>query len=344
MSSEKERATINDEVTPMFRRMLIPLDGSKTAEAILPYARFLAGSLKLPVELLSAIDLDGFAPLRPERDENFLRAIIENTARETKDYLEDIARSLPGITTSCFVEKGKPEEVIIEKAADDKETLIAMATHGRSGINRWLLGSVTEKVMRATTGPLLVVRGGENGKPDVQTAFDTLVVPLDGSELAESVLPIAVALAKALNVRVVLARAYELPMSTYASAEDYYISKYGEFKAMLKGEAGAYLEAKVNELKGNGVEKVYSVVLEGSAPEQIIDLARKTSKNLVAMCTHGRSGVKRWVLGSVTEKVVRHSGDPVLIIPAKGKSRSRAKSLFPEPAEEVGNVLKYTID
>lgn len=330
----------------MYRRMLIPLDGSKTAETILPYARFLAGSLKLPVELLAVIDVYGLAPLRHERDDDFLRSIIEKTVRETRDYLEEVARSLPGITTSCFVEKGKPEEVILEKAADDKETLIAMATHGRSGVNRWLLGSVAEKVLRATTSPLLVVRGGENGKPDVEAAFDTLLVPLDGSELAESVMPSAVALAKGLNARIVLARAYELPMSTYAGADEYYIPKYDELKALLKEEAGAYLEAKVKELKENGVEKVYSVLLEGAAPETIIDLARKTSKNLVAMCTHGRSGVKRWVLGSVTEKVVRHSGDPVLIISAKGgsRSRSRAGSAFSEPGEEVGNVLRYTID
>jgi nucleotide-binding universal stress UspA family protein len=320
--------------------MLIPLDGSKTAEAVLPYARFLAGALKLPVELLAVIDVYGLAPLRHERDESFLRSIIEKIARETRDYLEDVARSLSGITTSCFVEKGRPEEVIIEKAADHKETLIAMATHGRSGINRWLLGSVAEKVIRATTSPLLVVRGDENGKTEAEVAFDSLLVPLDGSALAESVLPSAVALAKALNARVVLARAYELPMSTYAGGEDYYTSKYDEFKAMLKEEAGAYLEAKVNELKASGFERVYSVLLEGDAAERIIDVARKTSKNWIAMCTHGRSGVKRWVLGSVTEKVVRHSGDPVLIIPAKGEPGSRAESGL----DEVGNVLKYTID
>jgi nucleotide-binding universal stress UspA family protein len=328
----------------MYRRMLIPLDGSKTAETILPYARFLAGSLKLPVELLAVIDVYNLAPLRNERDEDFLRSIIEKTVQEARDYLDDVARSLPGITTCCFVEKGKPEEAIIEKAADDKETLIAMATHGRSGINRWVLGSVAEKVLRATTSPLLVVRGGEDGKLDVEAAFDTILIPLDGSELAESVVPTAVALAKAVNARVVLARAYELPLATYAGADEYYIPKYDELKAMLEQEAGAYLEAEVNELKGNGVEKVYSVVLEGAAPEKIIDLARKTSKNLVAMCTHGRSGVKRWVLGSVTEKVVRHSGEPVLVISAKAESRSARESVFPKPGAELRNALKYTID
>ena len=86
---------------------------------------------------------------------------------------------------------------------------------------------------------------------------------------------------------------------------------------VVKEEAGAYLETKVNELRQNGVEKVSSILLLGSGADEIIDLARTTPDNLIAMCTHGRSGVKRWALGSVTEKVVRHSGDPVLVVRAE---------------------------
>jgi nucleotide-binding universal stress UspA family protein len=86
---------------------------------------------------------------------------------------------------------------------------------------------------------------------------------------------------------------------------------------VVKEEAGAYLEAKVDELRQNGVEKVSSILLLGSGADEIIDLARTTPDNLIAMCTHGRSGVKRWALGSVTEKVVRHSGDPVLVVRAE---------------------------
>ena len=78
-----------------------------------------------------------------------------------------------------------------------------------------------------------------------------------------------------------------------------------------------YANAKVNELKANGIEKVSSISMFGSGADEIIDLGRNTPDNLIAMCTHGRSGVNRWVLGSVTEKVVRHSGDPVLVIRAE---------------------------
>ena len=84
----------------------------------------------------------------------------------------------------------------------------------------------------------------------------------------------------------------------------------------LKTEALEYLEKKAADLKKHGLEKVSLVVKEGLGPDEIISFARQTPDNLVAMCTHGRSGVKRWMLGSVTETVVRHSGDPVLILRA----------------------------
>jgi nucleotide-binding universal stress UspA family protein len=142
----------------------------------------------------------------------------------------------------------------------------------------------------------------------------SIVVPLDGSNLAETVLPEVVELAKKINLEVILTRAYELPMSAYYGTEDAYLVNYEAFHKQIRDEAGGYLENKVGELKGLGLDKVSSVLLEGSGAEEIITLARTTPENLIAMCSHGRSGVQRWVLGSVTEKVVRHSGDPVLVI------------------------------
>jgi nucleotide-binding universal stress UspA family protein len=102
----------------------------------------------------------------------------------------------------------------------------------------------------------------------------------------------------------------------YGGADAVYFPNVDALLTQLREETGAYLEAKVNELRGNGIEKVSFIPLVGSGADEIIDLARKTPDNLIAMCTHGRSGVDRWVLGSVTEKVVRHSGDPVLVIRA----------------------------
>jgi nucleotide-binding universal stress UspA family protein len=297
--------------------MLIPLDGSKLAENVLPYARALAGALGLRIELLSVVESVDFARTTHAGHVRDLDPIIEAAVQESRRYLEGVARSFTGSTATCFVEQGQPEDVIIERAAGDKETLIGMATRGRSGIHRWLMGSVAEKVLRGATNPLLLVRGNEEGKSEGAATLKSIVVPLDGSKLAETVLPRAVELAKKLSLEIVLTRAYQIPLSTYGGAEAAYIPNPNALMNVVKEEAGAYLEAKVDELRQNGVEKVSSILLLGSGADEIIDLARTTPDNLIAMCTHGRSGVKRWALGSVTEKVVRHSGDPVLVVRAE---------------------------
>jgi nucleotide-binding universal stress UspA family protein len=302
----------------MYTRMLIPLDGSKLAENVLPYARAMARALDGPIELLSVVDSMDSARTSHAGHVRSVDAIVEAAVQESKRYLEGIARSFTGRPVTCVVEQGQPEEVIIERAAGDKETLISMATRGRSGIHRWLMGSVAEKVLRGASTPLLLVRGDAEGKNTGEATLKSIVVPLDGSKLAETVLPHAVELAKKLSLAIVLTRAYQIPLSaTYAGAESPYIPNNDALMNLVRDEAGTYLETKVNELHQNGVEKVSSILMVGSGADEIIDLARGTPDNLIAMCTHGRSGVKRWALGSVTEKVVRHSGDPVLVVRAE---------------------------
>jgi nucleotide-binding universal stress UspA family protein len=301
----------------MYTRMLIPLDGSKLAENVLPYARVMARALDLRVELVSVVDSMDFARTTHAGHVRDFDPLIEAATQEGKRYLEGTARSFGGTEVNYAVERGLADQIIIEKAARDKGTLIAMATRGRSGIHRWLMGSVAEKVLRGATNPLLLVRGDEEGKSDGEATLKSIVVPLDGSKMAETVLPRAVDLAKKLGLEIVLTRAYQIPLSAYGGADTAFIPNNEGLLTLVREEAGAYLETKVNELHQNGVEKVSSILLVGSGADEIIDLARGTPDNLIAMCTHGRSGVKRWALGSVTEKVVRHSGDPVLVVRAE---------------------------
>jgi nucleotide-binding universal stress UspA family protein len=189
-----------------------------------------------------------------------------------------------------------------------------MATHGRSGINRWMMGSVAEKVLRGTTNPLFLVRAHEGGgAPDGEAMLKSIMVPLDGSALAESVLPTVIDVAKNLDLEVILCRAYELAASAYYGSEDY-LPKYDDMLRELKAEVEGYLAKMVAAVQAEGVSKVSSVALEGDSAEEIIRFARSQPHALVAMCTHGRSGVSRWLLGSVTERVVRHSDDPVLVV------------------------------
>jgi nucleotide-binding universal stress UspA family protein len=237
--------------------------------------------------------------------------------RSSEQYLRAVAGTFPGVDVRCTVEKGTAAEVIIEKAAVDRGTLINMATHGRSGIKRWLLGSVAEKVLRGATNPLLLIRATEEAKTEGEANLRSVIVPLDGSGLAESMLPTVAELAKELKLEVILFRAYTIPLSALAvDPEGYYVATDEKLISAMRDEAVAYLEKKVEEMKKSGIDKVSYVAEYGFAADEIISFARKTPDNLIAMCTHGHTGVKRWVLGSVTETVVRHSGDPVLVIRA----------------------------
>ena len=297
----------------MYEAILVPLDGSKTAEKVLPYARYLAGKFKVPVELLAVVDVVEIASHMTSEKVHFLDTIIEDAVQHSTTYLRGIATTIAGTNVRCSVEKGRAEDTIIEKAATDKTMLITMATHGRSGLNRFLLGSIAEKVLRGTVNPLLLIRAGDE-KSQGEAMLKSIIVPLDGSELAEAVLPIVADMAKKLDLEIELFRTYHVPYNVYSGDEGLYAVNYEELLAGLRDEAAEYLEKKAADLKRLGVAKVQCVTKEGLAADEIISLGRKTPDNLIAMSSHGRSGVRRWVLGSVTELVVRHSGDPVLVI------------------------------
>jgi nucleotide-binding universal stress UspA family protein len=191
-----------------------------------------------------------------------------------------------------------------------------MATHGRSGLNRFLMGSVAEKVLRAASAPILLVRASEGVNSAGEATLNSVLVPLDGSALAEAVLPTVTALARELGLEVVLLRAHKVPANVYPSAEHYSPEHYEEIRAALRDDAQAYLEKQVAELKRFGIAKISLVTREDVAADGIMNVARTLPDSFIAMCTHGRTGLGRWVLGSVTETVVRHSADPVLVIRA----------------------------
>jgi nucleotide-binding universal stress UspA family protein len=148
-----------------------------------------------------------------------------------------------------------------------------------------------------------LVRATEEAKSDGEATLKSIIVALDGSELAERVIPMAAGLAKKLGLAIVLFRAY-------------HILDNADMIAGVRDEANEYLEKQVAEVKKLGVEKASFVTKEGFAADEIIALGGTTPGGLIFMCSHGRSGVKRWVLGSVTETVVRHSGNPVLVVRA----------------------------
>lgn len=285
----------------MYSKILIPLDGSKVAEAVLPYGKFLAETLHLPVQIVHAA---APKPATPAAQSN----------RES-EYLKGAAASYLGaVSAECIVKSGAAAEVILDTAAADAGTLIAMATHGQSGGGRWLLGQVAQKVLQAAKNPLILIRPNEASVSKREVRFRTIIVPLDGSHLAERVLPHVVGLATQLQAEVVLMRTYSLPTAGYFMAAGMAQPDLAALGEKMKQEVGGYLAVKAAELKAQGIAKISPHVAEGHGAEEIIDLARGRADSLIALASHGRSGIGRWVLGSVAERVVSYAGTPVLVI------------------------------
>lgn len=299
----------------IYTRMLVPLEGSNTAEQVLPYARCFAARFKIPVQLLTAIDIAEIASHMRANEARLFETAVENIVRSSENYLRGVAKTFAGVEVTWAVERGRAGDVIIEKGKVDKGTLIAMATHGRSGLNRFLLGSVAEKVLRGTANPLLLVRAKRVASCEGEASLKSIIVPLDGSGRAEIVLAMVGEVAKALGLEVILFRAYEVPFARYSSKEGYQSVglDYDKLVADERDEAKEYLEKKAAEVKKLGVTQVNYISREGMASDEIIALARETTDNLIAMCSHGYAGMERWMLGSVAETVVRHASGPVFV-------------------------------
>ncbi len=278
----------------MFERIVIPLDGSATAERVLSQAARLLRRHDSEILLVRAV----FVPPSLARIDTAKLQAAEVKAAE--DYLEETSERLrlQGIRAKTKIVNGPAADAILDAAHAEKGTLIALATHGRTGLGRWMLGSVAEKIVRASDLPVLLLhsfRPESKGPPvpvgDGLTPFRRIVVPMDGSRNAEAILPAAEQFASLFESEVLIV----------------HVAPAGE------PEAGPELEATVARLSKAGL-KAKSLRLEGDPAGRILDAAESESADLIAMTTHGRSGVSRWILGSVTERVLRASTIPLLIV------------------------------
>lgn len=303
-----------------YERILTPLDGSLLAEQALPYVAAIARACSARVELLQCIAPVPAELSIPDRG-LYLDSVALSLVGAAKERLERLARPLQqkGIVVACSAHEGDPAQKILEVAGEAPNTLIAMSTHGRSGLGRWMVGSVTTKVIEASNAPVLVVRPQPYRSPLEETGLSYLVVPLDGSQLAEQVLPHVVMLSKVLKQKVILVRVTPDPLD-YFRYVGYVGPDYVDFSKVAEAvddEARQYLSDTAAQLEERQGDKVEWELLHGNPAVRVLELVREVPQPLIAMTTHGRSGIGRWVLGSVADRVVRHSGAPVLLIRAK---------------------------
>ena len=253
--------------------------------------------------------------------------LVAHRAGHAQSYLSSVAARLQdaGITAGTVVPRGEPAQSVIDEASQDDGTLIAMSSHGRSGFARWWMGSVADKVLHMADHPLLLVRSHPRQGISGERAPERLIVPLDGSDEAEDVLPHVVTLASRMNIPV------DLLQVTISEAEYYQAMSMGlrvlppslpsfrSFSDKVEGEANDYVSNVRRRLQQQGVGNVEARLVRGAPADCIVDLASSYDNSLVAMTTHGRSGVGRMILGSVAERVVRQSGGPVLLVRATNR-------------------------
>lgn len=295
----------------MIERILVPLDGSDLSARALPHATGQAAKFKAQIVLLRV------AESRPSSDAVTTAASEDFGAQEDPTYyVERVAEPLrgEGLEVECCVHSGPPAESIVTFATTEDIDLIIMSTHGRSGVGRWVYGSVADKVLRAADVPVFLIRVSENGRCASTPCYRRLLVPLDGSELAELALQHAEEWAYIFGAEVILLRVPTLP--PYVSLGPDASMMVPSLLSEAYAEADAYLSNVCRRLKAKGLVVHKAAVEPGAVADTIIDYARDAGIDCIVMSTHGRGGLRRWVYGSVADRVLRGAGMPVLLIRA----------------------------
>lgn len=308
----------------MYKKILTILDGSQVAEVVFPVAKEFAGRLGLDIVLLHVYSpvMKEFIPMY-QAYLNQAAETIRTMAREVQSGL-GIQQGEKTIEVHGELVMGYHADAILKYADENNIDLILMASHGRSGVKQWNLGSVADKILRASKIPVWVVRAGiKDAVPYDKWPSRTMLVPLTGSDISETAIPHAKELARhkgPVPIDVVLLQVCEPPTApSYYSPEVSAIPmNWGQFAeqelARMKKGAAEYLVKIEEQFKNEGIKHVKSMVLVGKPSDEIINYANKNPYTVVVMATHGRSGFSRLVYGSVAESVLFNINNPLVLI------------------------------
>ncbi|MDD5509234.1 MAG: universal stress protein [Dehalococcoidales bacterium] len=286
----------------MFRRILVPLDGSKTAEVVMPYATAIANIYGSQIMLVSVSESAADAS---HIYETYLTSVASKFRRQLKEWGETDEQY--DVQNKVLV--GNPALEIVGFASKEKISIIVMASRGSSGEGPWLLGHIAAKVLRTTDRPVLLVRTpASDAALEQKKLVRKILVPLDGSKAGESALCYAERLAKTMSAEIVLIEVFE-PVGTIGASGIFYTVRDDEaVRRTLMG----YLDTIAQPIKEQGI-KVSSVVAFGNPASQIMKYAEENSVDLITISSHGRSGMGRWVFGNVTDKIL-HTGDVAVLV------------------------------
>jgi nucleotide-binding universal stress UspA family protein len=297
----------------MFKKILVPLDGSELSEASLPYVEELSAALGSEVVLLH---VHGSGQRQYERmHQMYLDRLAETVRHNITRGRSDGSEAR--VTTR--VETGEAAETICNLVDKNGVDLIVMTAVGVSGLNIGkMLGSVTDHVCRTVPKPVLLIRPKNIPRVDNQgRLINRILIPLDGSEISKLALPVGIELASRLRLGTTLFQmATTVRYYDNGSSSGAYVD-YAGINEAEKQRVTTQMTLLEKELKAKGLDAGSIVVSGFDASYEIIELSKKIGADLVVMSTHGRSGLSRWVLGNVTERVLRHGQTPLLLVHAR---------------------------
>lgn len=329
----------------MFSKILVPLDGSARAERAIPVAAHIASARHATVVLLRVVselaDIGGYMIPSVATDPN----VVEREELEAREYLHVIARNHVFADThvETIVEFGLPVQVILDVIKTNGIDGVIIGSHGRTGLSRWVLGSVAQAVIRTSPAPVLLLRQQGPALDDDGSLRERpfrILVPLDGSELAEA----ALGPAQFMGEMFAETGSFELRLARVipfvnSSAPD-------KLRDEARAEAQDYLDGLSVQLRATGSPRARvtsSIIMEIDAAEALARMTRagelvtgsldSDGCDLIAMATHGRTGLSRLAMGSVTERVLSATIAPALIIrPEIMKAPETSKATNTEPS------------
>jgi nucleotide-binding universal stress UspA family protein len=297
----------------MFEKILLPLDGSELAEVALPYGEELA------TRLGSELILFHVHPPERQQYECIHRMYLDRLAEAVAHNIRKGQPEGTEVKVTTMVAAGEPVEDICKLVEKNNIGLIIMTAVSASGLRVGkMLGSVTDHVCRTVPVPVMLIRPqalqrvGDKGQ-----LINHILIPLDGSDLSRLALPVAEELATKLKAGITLFQMAHVVIS-YADNGGSSLPVYERLTEEVESRVRAEMIALQAGLKRKGLDATQIVVTVGlNAADEIIEAGKKIDADLVVMSTHGRSGLRRWVFGSVAERVLRHLEIPLLLVHAR---------------------------
>jgi nucleotide-binding universal stress UspA family protein len=291
----------------MFKKILVPLDGSTMAEQVYPHVAGLAQAFDSELDLLSVCEPEETAPgqvcrlyLNAETEQ--LRALMKTTS----------------VRINQKVVEGNPTQQMLKYAVENGVDTIMLTSHGSSGIKPWSLGSTVNKLLHTASVPMIVVRATESADASASSVFSRILVPLDGSEASSTILPVLKRLAGRLPVEITLLQVIEKGHKVHTVGGLNYIP-YKDLDLETRSKAvKKYLAGAAAGFAGTLAE-TKTVIRLGDPAEEILKQAAEMETSMIALASHVHSALEAWFYGSTVHKIVQSANRSFMLVTSGGK-------------------------